>query len=1065
MADSKVTLETKIKITGVEMAKGLKAGNLKLNINQAHFKSQIDKVKTRLASAISKLRVQPQLSVSKASLANLKRQITEGLRDIQIGVSSGGRRGGGGGPRGPGGGGSGGGGGRRRDVPGFGQSGDDFLLLLTQVPRLDALVKNLGATFRKDLLGAIVDTGAAGDKARQRLADLVRTQQQLSTAIGKGPVDPRAVLGATAQKDLQNELKRTAKIAKDTKAAMDDLKKSGRKFEANKQFRDLQKEATRLNLTTNQLAASIDKVFGAGRVGRGGAVDFGSFFGKGGSFDQFKNAQRDFEKASAAGSKFGNIIEEVGRKAAVFRIASVAINSVANAISNAGQFIVEFDGKLRDINKILQLTNAGLNRLGASITTLAGDTGVAATDIGGIAEELARAGLAGRGFGSVLELTDNILTGVQGTTLNTAEATEFMIQTIGQLEAGMKGLRNELVTTSQGFDILGKAEDITASKASDVVNAFKRSGASLLSTGATFEEIAALISVTQERTRRGAEVIGTAFKTIATRISNPASEASRALRSIGVETVDAAGNLRGIFDIIQDTSRAFDGLTEAQQASISATVAGVRQVEIFRNIINSSGRQVDVLAQLQSAGGDAARKQAQEQLKLGVIIDQIKNKLSALVESARASGLDSFFKTLLAGINGLLTGVVAIDKALGGAFTGTTLAFALAKGFSLAVKIFRRLATGFGQFLVSLNTVPKTMSGVATSAAAVGQSLVANAQATGMNVEQTRRWAQELENVKAQLAAANASTQTAAANTPGRFGAAGQKVKGGLEAIGKELTFTRLLGASLAFEAIEQAAGSMNSVLLESVASVGQMAVNGALLGSAFGPAGAAVGGLTGAIGGLVSSFMSADSEAARFAELTKTRFTEIAGAADSLEFDTFSAAVSRANKGLGELTRQLAELSPDLIGARSKRIGRQVSSVADDPEFLKLGPQERAKRFNDALSRAIGEQFKELGDFDINKITDISSDLDLEKIKDILTSVLAERLGKPLSEAKKLVDVELIKLENKARALEGKSAQIGTTVRSELDKFSNGFDVFVGLLGAGESGDIVDTYRGKGLP
>jgi len=380
------------------------------------------------------------------------------------------------------------------------------------------------------------------------------------------------------------------------------------------------------------------------------------------------------------------LVEEVGRKAGAFRVVATAINGLVNITKSGAAFIITFNDSLLELNKILQTSDQDLYSIGRQITGLSSTTGVAVEKVVEITQEFARAGLTGRGYGSVLELTETALRGVQGTTLDAAQATQIMIQLIGQIESGAKGLNKELITTGQLFDLLGKAEDITAAKASDVQDAFKRSAAVLLTTGSSAAEVISLISVLQERTQRGGEVIGTALKTIASRITATNTEASRSLQELGINVVDkSTGNIRNFIDVLFDLGKVFKGLTEEQQRQVAVQVAGVRQVEIFIQAINSLSRVQQVNTDVTLSYNDAARKQAIEQKKLGTIINQIKTEFFDFINTLSSSDIGTVFSSAIGVAKAFLQAINFINEAVGGRLAQTFAALGLIKIFQGAI--------------------------------------------------------------------------------------------------------------------------------------------------------------------------------------------------------------------------------------------------------------------------------------------------------------------------------------------------------------------------------------------
>jgi len=648
-----------------------------------------------------------------------------------------------------------------------------------------------------------------------------------------------------------------------------------------------------------------------------GASPGGAGRGGGGVGDAARGMEQLTSSTKMAKSEMEKLEElsfDVGKKAAAFRGVAIAINTIVNASQAAAKFIIEFNDSLLEVNKILQLTDSSLQALGDDLFGLSAKTGVAVDQTIGIAEAFARAGISGRGYGTVVDLTDRALTGLQGTTLDATQASELFIQIIQQVEGGVRGLNKELITTTKLFDVLGKAEDITASKATDVQQAFKRSAASIFATGASIEEATAIISVLQERTQRGGDVIGTALKTLASRISSSSSEATKALNDIGVETIDAQGNLRNLFDVLQDTAVAFNGLTEAERADVGVKAAGIRQVEVFRAAVQDFNRTQEVTDQLINATGDSTRKQAAEQKKLANTISRLQIGFQQLVKTASEGLLGQAFVKAIEGAEAVITGVSRLDKALGGVVSTLAGVTFVALGLKILIPLVKGMFKAFQTFAGLQKQTTVGMVGLQKASAGVGTTIngqintamqrtatstaTATTQMQGLSAATLFAASQAERLAKANAAAALASPggQAGVANrakgnvgnqgvdiiASGRSGAGGAAKKvgrfGKIAGSAAKYMTGLSIGAALAGSALQAfgndlkkegktGAGATADVIGGTLSGAG----SGALVGSLAGPigtgVGAIVGGILGALGPLTEAFGVAGNAADEVAE------------------------------------------------------------------------------------------------------------------------------------------------------------------------------------------------------
>jgi hypothetical protein len=323
--------------------------------------------------------------------------------------------------------------------------------------------------------------------------------------------------------------------------------------------------------------------------------------------------------------------------------------------------------------------------------------------------------------------------------------------------------------------------------------AFKRSAASLFATGVTIEEATTLISVLQERTQRGGDVVGTALKTLASRISVSTSEATKALNSIGVATLDQQGNLRNLFDILRDTSAAFQSLTEAEQSNVAVKAAGIRQVEIFRAAVLDFNRMQDVNNQLINASGDAARKQAAEQSKLANVLSRLQIGMQQLIKTASEGIVGKAFVFVLTTTEKIVTAVAEFDKRIGGAIS----TFGGIVAIVLGMKVLIPMLTGIGRaikfFIGFQKEAAVAMGGIQKGAQAVGQTIQGQ---MNMAMQRTATMTAETNAGMATLGATTAATATQAerlamamqASVAGRAGAgtmgAGGVARGGRDPLG-----------------------------------------------------------------------------------------------------------------------------------------------------------------------------------------------------------------------------------------------------------------------------------------
>lgn len=228
---------------------------------------------------------------------------------------------------------------------------------------------------------------------------------------------------------------------------------------------------------------------------------------------------------------------------------------------------------------------------------------------------------------------------------------------------------NSLEYYADAITALGAA---TASSSKEIADGLQKFAAIADTVGLSYEYATSALATVVAETRQSADVIGTSFKTIFARMQGLSlgetlddgvdlNKYSIALQKIGVNVLDANGNLRQMDDILDDLGARWESLTEAQRVATAETVGGMRQYanfmalmdnwsEVQKNITiaaNSEGtlqEQADIYAQ--SWEGAKKRLQASLQSIYHDIID----------DKTFISMTDNISK-VVDGVNGLIKGL------------------------------------------------------------------------------------------------------------------------------------------------------------------------------------------------------------------------------------------------------------------------------------------------------------------------------------------------------------------------------------------------------------------------
>ena len=147
-------------------------------------------------------------------------------------------------------------------------------------------------------------------------------------------------------------------------------------------------------------------------------------------------------------------------------------------------------------------------------------------------------------------------------------------------------------------DVITKLGASTASSSDEIAQGLQKFAAVADTVGLSYEKATAALATVVAETRQSADVVGTAFKTMFARFQGLSlgetledgvdlNKYSKALQTIGVNILDANGELKKMDDILDETYQRWSAISEAQRVALAETVAGTRQYAQFMAIMNN----------------------------------------------------------------------------------------------------------------------------------------------------------------------------------------------------------------------------------------------------------------------------------------------------------------------------------------------------------------------------------------------------------------------------------------------------------------------------------------------
>lgn len=426
------------------------------------------------------------------------------------------------------------------------------------------------------------------------------------------------------------------------------------------------------NTNINQLGAALLE------AGDGGKAAFMSLA------NSIANAEVPMRRMNATLKQWGTTLKNTAK----WEISSTIVHGVESALSSAVGYVKSLNSSLNDIRIVTGYSADDMTRF-------AQQANKAAKELSTTTKAYADASLIYFQQGDTAETVAKkaaITTKAANTAFSASaeEMSEMLTAVWNSYQVGEEELEKYV-------DIMAALGAATATSTEEIATAMQKVAATANTVGVSMQQMASIIATVSSVTREAPESIGTSFKTILARIGDlklgktledgaTLGLVSGQLQQIGIDILDANGNLREMGDVLDSLMSKWDGLTEAQKAAVAQAVAGKRQYtqlmalmenqDLYKKSMgiaaNSSGelsKQASIFEE--SWRGAANRVQASlEKLYSQLVNDKAMTKMLDIAEkfvTTITGAIDSFggLGGVIASAGGLLARYFSADIASG----------------------------------------------------------------------------------------------------------------------------------------------------------------------------------------------------------------------------------------------------------------------------------------------------------------------------------------------------------------------------------------------------------------
>lgn len=429
---------------------------------------------------------------------------------------------------------------------------------------------------------------------------------------------------------------------------------------------------------------------------------------------ELKNQEAPLKKTNTHLTKIGETIKNIARYVIMYQ----ALNAIQTGVQNAYETITELDKAFTDIQMVTGDTDEEIQNLSQSYNELAKKMGSTTVDVAEGATEWLRQGKTIEETNQLLEAS---MTLSKVGAMESAEATELLTSTLN----GYKMAAEDAMGV---VDKISAIDMAAATSSEELMTALSRTANSADDAGVSFDKLLAMIATTSSVTRKSASTIGESFKTIFARMSNVAAgkeiddegeslnDVESALNKVGIALRSSQNEWRNFEDVLDEVAGKWNDFTSAEQSQVATAIAGTRQQENFRALMNNWDQVSQLVGVAANSTGSATQKMETYLDSVEAKTNQLKNAWEGFVMSLQQSDA---FKQVLDWLTNLLESLEHVDWGMTAVVASVTAFIALLPKIISGIKSIKaaiNAGTGIGSFLSggTLTLILTILSAIAT---------------------------------------------------------------------------------------------------------------------------------------------------------------------------------------------------------------------------------------------------------------------------------------------------------------------------------------------------------------
>lgn len=335
------------------------------------------------------------------------------------------------------------------------------------------------------------------------------------------------------------------------------------------------------------------------------------------------STELDSTKAQGAMAKFSGTAKSALKGVAVAAgAAKAAISAMAGYAVKVGS---SFEEGMSKVSAISGAAGGDLEKLTDKAKEMGAKTKFSATEAASAFEYMAMAGWK----------TEDMLNGIEGIMNLAAASGEDLATTSDIVTDALTAFGMSASDSGRFADVLAAASSNANTNVGMMGETFKYVAPVAGALGFSVEDTAVAIGLMANSGIKASQA-GTSLRSIMSRLAKPTDDVQIAMDALGISLTDSNGNMKSLNEVMGDLRKGFANLSEAEKASMAATIGGQEAMSGLLAIVNASDEDFRSLQNAINNADGAAEAMA------GTMQNNLKGSLTILGSALEGFGIQVY---------------------------------------------------------------------------------------------------------------------------------------------------------------------------------------------------------------------------------------------------------------------------------------------------------------------------------------------------------------------------------------------------------------------------------------